>query len=45
MSRQGPIDSRFSTLVCAPVFTRGQGLGSQVAIGQDEGLKHDSWIM
>jgi len=45
VSRQGLIDSRFSTLVCAPVFTCGQALGSQVAIGQDEGMRYDSWIM
>ena len=45
VSRQEVIESRFSTVVCAPVFTRGQALGSQVAIGLDEGMKHDSWIM
>jgi len=45
VSRQALLDSRFSTVICAPVFTRGQGLTSQVAIGPDEGMKHDSWIM
>jgi mRNA interferase MazF len=45
VSRQVLIDSRFSTVVCAPVFTRGEGLGTQVAIGPAEGLKHPSWIM
>lgn len=45
VSRQELIDSRFSTVICAPVFTRGQALVSQVAIGPDEGMKHDSWIM
>ena len=45
VSRQDVIDSRFSTAVCAPVFTRGQGLETQVAVGPDEGLKHESWIM
>jgi mRNA interferase MazF len=45
VGRQEVIDSRFSTVVCAPVFTRGQGLMSQVAIGPDEGLKHESWII
>ena len=39
------IDSRFSTLVCAPVFTHGEGLSTQVPVGPDEGLKHLSWIM
>jgi mRNA interferase MazF len=45
VSRQALIDSRFSTVVCAPVFTSGQELSTQVAIGVDEGLKHLSWIM
>ncbi len=45
VSRQALIDSRFSTVVCAPVFSSGQGLSSQVAVGPDEGLKHASWIM
>lgn len=43
--RQTLIDSRFSTVVCAPVFTSGEGLSTQVSIGPDEGLKHPSWIM
>ncbi len=45
VSRQALIDSRFSTVVCAPVFSNGEGLSTQVAIGPDEGLKHPSWIM
>jgi mRNA interferase MazF len=45
VSRQALIESRFSTVICAPVFTVGQALASQVAIGLDEGLKHESWIM
>ena len=45
VSRQALIDSRFSTVVCAPIFSSGQGLSSQVAVGPDEGLKHPSWIM
>ncbi|MGB7232413.1 MAG: type II toxin-antitoxin system PemK/MazF family toxin [Candidatus Acidiferrum sp.] len=44
-SRQALIDSRFSTVVCAPVFSSGQGLSTQVAVGLDEGMKHQSWIM
>jgi mRNA interferase MazF len=44
-SRQVLIDSQFSTVVCAPVFTNGEGLSTQVAVGPDEGLKHPSWIM
>ena len=45
VSRQALIDSRFSTVICAPVFTSGQQLYTQVAIGVPEGLKHPSWIM
>jgi mRNA interferase MazF len=45
VSRQALIDSRFSTLICAPIFSNGEGLSTQVAIGPDEGLKHSSWIM
>lgn len=45
VSRQTLIDSRFATVVCAPVFTSGQELSTQVAFGVDEGLQHTSWIM
>jgi mRNA interferase MazF len=45
VSRQELIDSGFSSVVCAPIFTRGQGLASQLSIGPDEGMKHQSWIM
>jgi mRNA interferase MazF len=45
VSRQALIDSRFSTVICAPVFTNGEGLATQIAVGPDEGMKHLSWIM
>jgi len=44
VSRQTLIDSRFSTVICAPVYSRRDGLASQVNVGTDEGLKHDSSI-
>ena len=44
VSRQALIDSRFSTVVCAPVYSRRDGLTTQVAVGPDDGLKHDSSI-
>ena len=44
-SRQALIDSRFSTVVCAPVFSSGQGLSTQIPIGINEGMKHPCWIM
>jgi mRNA interferase MazF len=37
--------SRYSTVICAPVFSTGDGLSTQVQIGPDEGRKHPSWIM
>lgn len=45
VSRQVLLDSRFSTVICAPVFSSGESLSTQVAVGPDEGLKHASWIM
>jgi mRNA interferase MazF len=39
------IDSRFPTVICAPIFSRGHGFSTQVAVGIDEGLKHESWIL
>jgi mRNA interferase MazF len=45
VSRQTLIDSRFSSLICAPIFSRGQGLSTQLFVGVHEGLKHESWIV
>ena len=44
LSRQALIDSRFSTVICAPVYSSYHGLGSQVPVGPDQGLKHPSSI-
>jgi mRNA interferase MazF len=44
VSRQVLIDSRFSTVVCAPIYSIHDGLSTQVLVGVDEGLKHDSSI-
>jgi len=44
VSRQALLDSKFSTAVCAPIYTQGRELGTQVAVGPAEGLKHPSWI-
>lgn len=44
VSRQVLIESRFSTLVCAPIYSVRDGLSTQVPVGVDEGLKHDSSI-
>ncbi len=45
VSRQVLIDSRFPTVVCAPILTRGHGFSTQVSVGVNEGLKHESWIL
>ena len=42
VSRQMTIDSRFPTVVCVPVYSARHGLTTQVAVGIDEGLEHDS---
>ncbi len=44
VSRQVTIESKFSTVICAPVYTAYDGLSTQVAVGTAEGLKHDSSI-
>ncbi len=44
VSRQVLIDSRFSTVVCAPIYTAYGGLATEVLVGPDEGLKHESSI-
>jgi mRNA interferase MazF len=45
VSRQVLIGSKFSTVICAPVFSHGEGLSTQVPVGPEEGLKQPSWIM
>ncbi len=45
VSRQPLIDSTFSTVVCAPVFTQYHGLPTQVSVGTAEGLKQESAIL
>lgn len=44
VSRQLLIASKFSTVICAPVYSMHNGLSTQVEIGIDEGLKHPSSI-
>ena len=44
VSRSVVIQSKFATVNCAPIFTMRAGLESQVSVGIDEGLKHDSAI-
>jgi mRNA interferase MazF len=44
VSRQVLIDSRFSTVICAPIYSAYDGLATQVAIGPNEGLKHENSV-
>jgi len=44
VSRQLLVDSSFSSVVCAPVYSRRDGLHTQVDVGIEEGLKHESCI-
>jgi mRNA interferase MazF len=44
VSRQVVIDSKFSTVVCAPVYSARHGLSTQVNVGPDEGLRMDSSV-
>lgn len=43
-SRQVLIESKFSSVVCAPVYSAHHGFSTQVAVGPDEGLQHESSI-
>ncbi|WPL18214.1 mRNA interferase MazF3 [Thiorhodovibrio winogradskyi] len=44
VSRQVLIDSNFSTVICAPVYSAYHGLETQVPLGTEDGLKHESSI-
>jgi len=44
VSRAALVDSSFSTVTCAPIYSARHGLSTQVAVGPDEGLKHETAI-
>jgi mRNA interferase MazF len=44
VSRQILLDSKFSTVTCAPVYSAYDSISTQVQIGTEEGLKHESSI-
>ena len=44
VSRQLLINSHFSTVICAPVYSKYDSFPTQIEVGVDEGLKHDSAI-
>ena len=44
VSRAALIESRFSTVICAPIYSVHDDLATQVAVGITEGLAHYSSI-
>lgn len=44
VSRQALIETRFSSVICAPIYSSHHGLATQVSVGIEEGLIHDSSI-
>jgi mRNA interferase MazF len=44
VSRQVLLDSRFSTAICAPVYSAYHGLSTQLPVGIDNGLKYECSI-
>ena len=44
VARQAAIDSRYSSVICAPIYSTIHGLKSQVRVSIEDGLKHESAI-
>ena len=44
VSRSTLIDSSFSIVTCAPIYSARHDLSTQVFVGPEEGLKHESAI-
>ncbi len=44
VGRQEVIDSNYSTVICVPVYSNCLGIKTEVRVGIEEGLKHDSCI-
>lgn len=44
VSRQKFIETRYTSVICAPVYSNCHGLPTEVEIGAAEGLTHDSCI-
>ena len=43
VSRQILIDSNYSTVICAPVYTSYSDVQTQITLGIEDGLKHQSY--
>ena|SRR6266849_4521589 len=44
VSRQALLETRFSSAICAPVYSRHDGLTTQVRVSTGEGLKRESSV-
>ncbi|MBI5098271.1 MAG: type II toxin-antitoxin system PemK/MazF family toxin [Nitrospirae bacterium] len=44
VSRQVLINSKYSTVICAPIYSTYDGLSTQVRVGIEDGLKHESSV-
>ncbi|MGI8641253.1 MAG: type II toxin-antitoxin system PemK/MazF family toxin [Pyrinomonadaceae bacterium] len=44
VSRDSLFDTSFSTVICAPIYSNSHGIATQVVVGVEEGLKHESSI-
>jgi mRNA interferase MazF len=44
VSRPEIVEARYSTVICAPIYSAYAGLASQVPVGPEEGLKHECSI-
>ena len=44
VSRQLLINNQFPSVICAPVYTKYDGYPTQIEIGVNEGLKHNSAV-
>lgn len=44
VSRQGLIDSRYSTILAIPVYTNAANVVTEVPVGPEAGLKSQSWL-
>ena len=44
VSRQALLETRFSSAICAPVYSRHDGLTTQVRVNTGEGLKRESSV-
>jgi mRNA interferase MazF len=44
VSRQILIESKYSTVICAPIYSHHDGLSTQLLVSVEQGLKHDSSV-